>query len=172
MIKSITFHTRPLRSKVIFEIFPIISTYLLQSQQPFMDSSKKLFKDLLRKHLQLQSSYGNNNICPKIPFSFTKVRGKIIFCCKKKKCKNNYENKDQKENVTLLVQCKCRGAVTRIGIMGFSHPVRCQPCRNTHIFQHANPLCHSFGRSQIKDIKSKENRGQLSLSQNQVQFDP
>lgn len=85
MIKSITFHTRPLRSKVIFEIFPIISTYLLQSQQPFMDSSKKLFKDLLRKHLQLQSSYGNNNICPKIPFSFTKVRGKIIFCCKKKK---------------------------------------------------------------------------------------
>lgn len=49
--------------------------------------------------------------------------------------------KDQKEHVTLLVQCKCIGAVTQIGIMGFSHPVRCQVCRNTHTFSNMPTLC-------------------------------
>lgn len=64
--------------------------------------------------------------------------------------------KDQKEHVTLLVQCKCIGAVTQIGIMGFSHPARCQVCRNTHTHVLTYQLCHSFGKKLIKDIKREK----------------
>lgn len=63
--------------------------------------------------------------------------------------------KDQKEHVTLLVQCKCIGAVTQIGIMGCSHPARCQVCRNTQILQHTNCAIHSE-KKRIKDIEREK----------------
>lgn len=72
--------------------------------------------------------------------------------------------KDQKEHVTLLVQCKCIGAVTQIGIMGFSHSARCQVCRNTHTFSNMPTLCaiHS-AKKQVKDIK-RENKKRETFS--------
>lgn len=73
----------------------------------------------------------------------------------------------------MLVQCKCIGAVTQI--VGFSHAVRCQVCRNTHTHTHTfsnmPSLCaiHS-AKKLIKE--RKKNKGERSLSQNLVQFYP
>lgn len=66
--------------------------------------------------------------------------------------------KDQKEHVTLLVQCKCIGAVADRDYWIFSSGEVSGVQEHTHIFQHANPLCHSFGKKQVKDIKREKKK--------------
>lgn len=64
----------------------------------------------------------------------------------------------------MLVQCKCIGAVTQIGIMGFSHPARCQVC--THTFSNMPTLCaiHSAKNGSKTSRERKKIEGNFLLA--------
>lgn len=91
--------------------------------------------------------------------SFTKVQGKIRFAVKKKKSKIiTYENKIAKGACHIdgsVSMYRCSNTDKDYGIFSSSDVPGVCVQTHTHTFSNM-PLCHSFGKRRLKDIKREK----------------